>query len=100
MPLRSTRRTALAGLAAGGFGLAHRPGAAGAQPPAPAELIREAGVVSGSVDGQDLKVDIARLPAPAGALRPAAIVIHGGGMRKDLEPTCSASICPSRGPDT
>jgi acetyl esterase/lipase len=76
-----TRRAALAGLTAGGIGLARGPQLASAQTPVAEELLREAGVVYGTVDGDELVLDFARR-SDLEQLRPAVILIHGGSMRE------------------
>src|SRR5688572_8515608 len=76
-----SRRAALAGLGAGGLGLAvaatARPLAAqDATPGAPAVTV-ERDVVYGEVDGQELLLDVTR-PAERDEPRPAVLLFHGG----------------------
>ncbi len=77
-----SRRTALAGLGAGGLGLvlaaAARPTAAQAARPAVA-VATDLGVVYAEVDGQTLRLDVYRPPART-APRPAVVLMYPGGM--------------------
>src|SRR3954470_24738770 len=75
-----SRRTALAGLAAGGIGLGLQSGLVRAHAQTADDITQETGVVYGTVDDQELMLDIASPPPITGALRPAVILIHGGGM--------------------
>ena len=81
-----SRRTALAGLGAGGLSLALAAACpiaarrASAQEATPgASVSTELGVVYGEVDGQTLMLDVYRPPARV-APRPAAILLYPGGM--------------------
>jgi acetyl esterase/lipase len=77
-----SRRTALAGLGAGGLGMVLTAGRwtrASAQEAAPAAVQYARDIVYGEIDGQPLLLDVA-LPPTRAELRPAVILIHGGGL--------------------
>jgi acetyl esterase/lipase len=76
-----SRRTVLAGLGAGGLGLALAGSGrqAAAQDATPGALQVDSAVVYGTVDGQSLLLDVGSPPARA-SLRPAVILIHPGGL--------------------
>src|SRR4051794_7212913 len=79
---RLTRRVAL-GHAATGIGAAIGIGAAAGRAaaqdgtPIPTEIVWD--IVYGTIDGEDLELDV-RLPPPRAEPRPAVILIHGGGV--------------------
>ncbi len=74
-----SRRTALAGLGAGALGLAGAARAIVAQDDPLASLQTEDDVVYGTVGGVELLLNVVR-PADRPELRPAVIVVHGGGL--------------------
>jgi acetyl esterase/lipase len=76
MPLQLTRRTALAGLAAGGIGLGRQSGLVRAQTPTADDVTQEMDVVYGEIDGNTLLLDVYRLPDRE-TPRPAVILIYG-----------------------
>jgi acetyl esterase/lipase len=89
-----SRRTALAGLGAGGLGvaLASTTRHATAQEATPADIEVASNVVYGEVDGQQLVLDVALPPNDATA-RPAVVLFHGGAlMFGDKEGWSSAAI--------
>src|SRR4051794_12416390 len=79
---RLTRRVAL-GHAATGIGAAIGIGAAAGRAaaqdgtPIPTEIVWD--IVYGTIDGEDLELDV-RLPPSRAEPRPAVILIHGGGL--------------------
>jgi acetyl esterase/lipase len=74
-----TRRGALAGLGAGARGLALAARQTAAQEDPAESLQYHDDVVYGTIAGVDLVVNIVR-PADREAPRPAAVVVHGGGL--------------------
>src|SRR4051812_7325695 len=91
--LAMSRRSALAGLGAGGLGLVLAKRGAFARSTTPTAVQIEQGVVYGEVDSTQIMVDVVR-PADRPEPLPAVVLIHGGAMmfggRVDLLDTAEA----------
>ena len=94
MPLQLTRRTALAGLAAGGIGLGRQSGLVWAQTPTADDVTQEMDVVYGEIDGNTLLLDVYRLPDRE-TPRPAVILIYGIAIRPGMRPEARCFTRPS-----